>query len=57
VPKRSAEEKRRHADDDAKISAYAAAKYRLILEPVIAAARRYEAGEIDWSELDAVVHG
>lgn len=57
MPKRSAEELRRRADEDAKIAAYAAAKYRLILGAVIAASRRYEAGEIDWSELDSVIHG
>jgi hypothetical protein len=57
VPKRTAEEKQRRADEDAQIGAYVAAKYRLILGPVIEVARRYEAGEVDWSEFDAVIHG
>lgn len=57
MPRRTAEEKRRRAQEDAKIAAYAAAKYRLILQPVIAAARRYDEGEVDWVELDAVIHG
>lgn len=57
MPKRIAKEKHRRVDEDAKIAAYAARKYRLILEPVVSVARRYEAGEVDWSEFDSVLHG
>ncbi len=54
---RSSEEKNRRADERAKIADYEARKYALVLGPVIDAAKRYEAGEIDWSEFDAVIHG
>jgi hypothetical protein len=57
VPRQTAEAKQRRAEEDAKITAYAASKYRLILAPVIEVARLYEAGEIGWSEFDAVIHG
>jgi hypothetical protein len=57
VPRRTAEEKQRRAEEDARITAYVASKYQLILAPVIEVARRYEAGEIGWSEFDAVIHG
>jgi len=57
MPRRTPEEKRRRAQEDAKIAAYADAKYRLILGPVIEVARRYEGGEVDWSEFDSVISG
>jgi hypothetical protein len=50
-------EKRRRADERAKIADYEAKKYAAILGPVIDAGKRYEAGEIDWHEFDAVIHG
>jgi hypothetical protein len=56
VPRRP-EEKRRRADESAKIADYEAKKYAAILGPVVEAAKRYEAGEIDWHEFDSVIHG
>ena len=54
---RPSEEKRQRADERAKIADYEAKKYAAILGPVIDAAKGYEAGEIDWHEFDAVIHG
>lgn len=54
---RSSEEKRQRADERAKIADYETKKYAAILGPVIVAAKRYEAGEIDWQEFDSVIHG
>ncbi len=57
MPHRSPHEKRRHADEDARIAAFADRKYALALGAVVEAAKRYDAGQIDWSEFDAVIHG
>ena len=57
MPKRSAERKARRAEEDAKIAAYTAAKYRRILEPVVSVARPFATGDVGWSEFDAVIHG
>ncbi len=57
MPHRSPLEKRRRTEEDARIAAFADHKYGLALGAVVEAAKRYEAGQIDWSEFDAVIHG
>ncbi len=44
-------------EEDARRAAFADRKYRLALGAVVEAAKRYEAGQIGWSEFDAVIHG
>ncbi len=57
MPRRSPLEKSRRAEEDARIAAFTDRKYGLALGAVVEAAKRYEAGQIDWSEFDAVIHG